>query len=376
MNYQQFNKEDFISDSFFRQWVKHPDNESNLFWENFLKTNPGQADTIYQAAEIVRNISAAAANLSEKSSFVEEEDIWESIKKQAFETESETEETTAPNIWWRGWSTFAAAASVMLMLGILGWVYLNRRTSEPTQVMKELVAKTPSRYIQEFNDAEKPKLVILPDGSSVLLQKDSRLTYARKFDGEKREVYLVGEAYFEVSKNPQQPFFVYANELVTKVLGTSFNIKAYSEENDVVVTVRTGKVAVFHQADPQKEEKKNSLSLDGLVLLPHQQAVFARQELRLSKTSGETVINLPKILPVQISTFIYDAVPASEVFKELSTAYGIEIVYDEGVLKSCRLTADLSDEPLSKKIEIVCKSIEANYDIQSNRIVVSSLGCQ
>ena len=90
--------------------------------------------------------------------------------------------------------------------------------------------------VEQTNNSNKPQIITLSDGSSVLLQPNSKLSYPKIFTGNERKVYLSGEGFFEISKNPKKPFFVYANEIVTKVVGTSFRVKAYSDQPDVEVT--------------------------------------------------------------------------------------------------------------------------------------------
>ncbi|AOM79380.1 FecR family protein [Pedobacter steynii] len=86
--------------------------------------------------------------------------------------------------------------------------------------------------------------VILSDGSEILLNSGSELKYPRHFTGTKREIYLNGEAFFKVAHNPDKPFVVTTRKLQTTVLGTSFNIRAYSAMDQVVVNVATGKVGI------------------------------------------------------------------------------------------------------------------------------------
>ena len=89
----------------------------------------------------------------------------------------------------------------------------------------------------------------MPDESTVELAANSRIAYANNFDSAgTRDVYLSGEAFFKVTKNPCRPFRVFANEIVTKVLGTSFSVRSFEKDTVIQVTVRTGKVSVYSQA--------------------------------------------------------------------------------------------------------------------------------
>jgi ferric-dicitrate binding protein FerR (iron transport regulator) len=224
---------------------------------------------------------------------------------------------------------------------------------------------------EAVNTAEKPLLVNLPDGSSVLLLKGSRLSFNKEsFNQSKREVYLSGEAFFEVAKNQEKPFFVYANELVTKVLGTSFTIRAFENSQNVEVVVKTGKVSVFTQQDPQKENKLKDDKLEGLVLLPNEQIVLKRTELKLSRSK----IEKPELLtlPAQKLSFEFDDVPFGEVVETIERAYGVEIVFDSELLSKCRLTAYLSDEPLKDKIRMICDALSARSEVIDGKIHIKA----
>ncbi len=93
--------------------------------------------------------------------------------------------------------------------------------------------------------------MVLPDGSSVELAAGSRISYPNDFgSGNSRDIYLSGEAFFKIARNSGQPFRVFANEIVTKVLGTSFSVRSYEKDTTISVTVRTGKVSVCSQMSP------------------------------------------------------------------------------------------------------------------------------
>ncbi|WP_300701825.1 FecR family protein [Bacteroides sp.] len=114
--------------------------------------------------------------------------------------------------------------------------------------------------------------VVLPDGSVVCLNSGSVLKYDPAFTRNKnREVYLVGEGYFEVHKNPEKPFIVHTEGLNVKVLGTVFNVRAYKEEPNIEVALVEGKVNVFSKSE----------TTGNVVLKPNQRAVYDKQSGRL-----------------------------------------------------------------------------------------------
>ena len=113
--------------------------------------------------------------------------------------------------------------------------------------------------------------VTLQDGSIVTLEPGSEVRYTQKFMNH-REIFLSGDAFFEVTKDPNHPFFVYANEITTKVLGTSFRVKAKQGEKEIVVAVKTGKVSVFAKSIDDVLNKNGQ----EITLTPNQQVIYKR----------------------------------------------------------------------------------------------------
>lgn len=105
-------------------------------------------------------------------------------------------------------------------------------------------------YTPVYREVRSPKgekvVVLLADGSRVWLNADSRLVYPEQFVGDEREVTLEGEAYFEVKKNPDNPFMVQADEMKIRVTGTSFNVSAYPSDKKIVTTLDEGKIMIGH----------------------------------------------------------------------------------------------------------------------------------
>ena len=159
----------------------------------------------------------------------------------------------------------AAAAAVILLCLSVGTVYLYM---QPTS-------------LQTVSTMAETRNVILPDGSSVLLNRHSSLSYPKRFKSDNREVQLTGEAYFEVASNVEVPFIVKTADMEITVLGTSFNVKAYPEDENVVTTLVSGKVS---QEYTKSEEE--------VILNPSDQAVYTKSsgELKVERVDVNEVI--------------------------------------------------------------------------------------
>ena len=340
-----------------------PDEADVWEWEDWSDGNPDRQHLIQQAFLILDRLSLKWSREQIQTKLKQlDDDIHQSL---------DLEEPLPELIYKRRplalyWSM---AASVLLFLGLGWWYYQLNYTQSP--IYKELISNALTPLIEKENTLDKPLLVTLNDGSSILLQKGSRLSFPEQFATDKREVYLDGEAFFEVAKNPQQPFYVYANEVVAKVLGTSFTIKAYQGKKDIEVIVRTGKVSLYKLNDIKNTNTQKKI--EGVVIVPNQQINFDKDHNNFSKS----LVEQPQML-AQMPVFDFEFKDASAVtvFETIQKAYGISIVYDEEVLKDCPVTASLSDEPLYGKLDLICDAIEADYQILDGQIVISSKGCK
>src|SRR5690606_4748296 len=134
--------------------------------------------------------------------------------------------------WWKKTAVVAQVAAALLIVA-LGWYGYTTMLPQDQEVIQRTVK----------NDGE-PKQLLLPDGSTVWLNSESQIQYADNFTGKTREIFLSGEASFDVKRDESKPFIVHTGSLATQVLGTSFNIRAYIEQTDIEVTVSSGKVSV------------------------------------------------------------------------------------------------------------------------------------
>ena len=367
--YKNFRVQDFVWDDSFRQWVLHPTRESDRMWSAWLAENEDMLSTANQARDMI-----LAMVVNEPS--ITDQEIKRNVKtvigKLTLTPAEERTEKRRINVWLR----MAAAVVLISMLGWWGSKMVLRTKPLPgeTQVVSSDIPAG-AELIEVYNNKPVAQVVSLEDGSKITLRPGGLLKYKKGFSkGERREVYLTGEAFFDVAKNPERPFFVYARELVTKVLGTSFNIDARVDSDNVTVAVRTGKVSVFAASDLEVKEKITSKELDGIILTPNQKITFQRDKVRLVKSIVEQPeIILPK---TQVPRFDFEETPVSEVFATIAKAYGIEIIYDEDLFGGCPLTARLDTENLHDKLTIICKAVEANYEILDGQIIIHGKGCK
>ncbi len=214
---------------------------------------------------------------------------------------------------WRraGW-----AASVLLLCCIGGMLWLSRSRVET---------------LTYTTDASQKRTVILPDGSLVTLNSNSAISYREKEKG--REVELSGEAYFDVKHDERRPFFVTATEVRVKVLGTSFNVKAYESDDSISTTLLKGSVLLESQAG-----KRSRMELE-----PNQHVSFVRAEnafvpgdIRDYYEAGWRNGNL-----------VFENEPLKNILPELEKWYGVPFEIEEDLL-GCRFSMAIGDEGLEQ----------------------------
>lgn len=278
----------------------------------------------------------------------------------------EEEKTFRLNYKW------LAAAAVLLVFSWIGFKQLTKPDSVSYKQLVNNTKKLTGEIYEKENLTSKPLFISLPDESSVILQPHSKISYSpQQYNKTKREVILSGEAFFEVQKNSEVPFFVYANELITKVLGTSFTIKTNASQTEVIV--KTGRVSVIMQNDVQKDEKINGKTLEGFVLSANEQVKVLNDQ----KIEKPVIVKQEELLqPIQKLSFDFDETPAVEIIEVIKKAYHVEISYNKEKLSNCKLTAHLSDEPLIEKIKLICIALDATYEENENKFVIKSNGCK
>lgn len=373
MNEQEFSTlEDFVFNTSFREWLLDNNSVHKLYWEKWIKEHPDKVQLLNYAKGIVYALTVKHRQLSETE--IEDEIRGIMQKTSANTTASEMKSDSSPaNRQLEPFFKKLAIAAAVTAVTVLSVFYLglrNRKENIKAGVYKQSVTSTASN-IEEENNSNSVRLVKLPDGSELQLYPQSKLVYSPDSFSKKRDVQLTGEAFVDVKKNTSIPFVVYTKDLVLKVLGTSFIVKAYPFEEKATVSVRTGKVSVYRK---ENFSNKTALAntLDGLILIPNQQVIYDVPKNQLRKT----IIDKPVVLSAELpQTFIFNSTPLKEVFKTMQNAYGITIIYDESVINSCSLSASMGDESFYQKLELICKAVNASYESIDGMIYIWSAGC-
>jgi transmembrane sensor len=241
----------------------------------------------------------------------------------------------------------AIAASTLILAGAF-WLYKAKLSNKP--------ANTLAMAEKHTTPGEKKK-VDLPDGTTVTLNASSRLRIANSFGDDKREVYLDGEAFFDVKRDPQKPFIVHTGKIATQVLGTHFNVSAYKNDSNITVSLVQGKVQVDMNNDPSKR----------IILDPGKQMTYSKTNHQAHVTDfiAEDITGWKENKLV----FNYDSWP--DAAKKLSRWYGVPVQLKDSTLLRCKLKGTFDNIPLVKVMEQIRMVADVSWQMQGNKVIIS-----
>jgi len=358
--------EQILGDNHFRDWALGLAPEYDEYWRNWRTLSNVHEITLQKGMEILKD-------LNDESPAFSDEYIAQKVG-EAIAIAQAKEQQGSDKQFYQIFRKFRhLAASVIFLSGLAG-IFIKYYSPENaverhSQNSTEHPAENQYTVINNFTI---PSHLILPDGSSVILQPQSEISYPTQFSDHHRDVILRGDAFFEVVKNPNSPFTVIAGNIRTKVLGTSFRIATKQGSSQVLVSVKSGKVAVYtdvNSSDSNDAEPKT-------VLHHNQQALFLNNEIELPQEIETGSPSVFPDFPIETISFVYDSAPVVKVIEDLEAAYGVDIQFNQEDLTNCSITAQLEDEPLQQKLKWICTILEATCTIENNQIIIHSKPCK
>jgi transmembrane sensor len=274
--------------------------------------------------------------------------VFSEIKNTIHETEAKV--VSLPQRKPGFWRSIAAVAAVLLISFTLylEWPSLQSRLHP----VKLTTLQAPIDQKSE---------ITLTDGSRVWLNTGSALKYPKTFNGKTREIYLSGEAYFDVRHDAGKPFIIHTGTVLTTVLGTAFNIKEDKYKRTIQVTVTRGKVSVA-----------NGNKLLG-VITPNQQISFNT----LKAEVVQATVNANAVVAWQQSDLHFEDVSFGDAIAQLQQHFNVKISFGNIKLKDCRFTGtSLRGEELEKILKVMCAFNNTIYEIKPDgSIVIDGPGC-
>jgi transmembrane sensor len=264
-------------------------------------------------------------------------------KKKAIESVDNQEIKPIVKLNWV--SNFLKIAAVLVVLFGLWFVAAKQFT-------------TPQNDVLTFKSGNQSIEKILPDGTKILLSKNSEITYPKSFEGDTREINLTGEGFFDVHHDSVHPFIIHTQGTDVRVLGTSFNVRAYNAQ--VQVLVKTGRV----------QFSKNNANV---ILTKGQKGEILANVDTIIKSE---ISEVKMVMKDKLNSFVFNKMSLGEVAENLSKQFNKEIKFSQDKIKNCKLTATFENENLENIIAVIAETFNLKVDSQSDTILLSGEGCE
>ncbi|MFC1555344.1 FecR family protein [candidate division KSB1 bacterium] len=246
----------------------------------------------------------------------------------------------------RGSSTFGRFmkyAAVLILCVLVPYFVLQKTNEQPAENLIEV-------YVENGETKE----VLLPDGSEVLLDAGSILTYPEEFQ-DTREITLTGEGYFEVVRNPEKPFEVQAQHAVIKVLGTKFNVRAWDRTEGVKVAVSEGRVSL------QSAENANR---DPVIITANQVSFMGTN----GSISAPVDVNIDNFLSWANRDLEFHDVYLKEIISQLERWYDLRIVFENESLLALKVSMHVNRRPLPEILELIAAMSDQEFEKTDNKV--------
>jgi transmembrane sensor len=354
----------------FQQYVHHPNDEINDYWDSFCKLDTNNNSEFEKALKIHQLLISnkkpkvdpilRSAQLNALLKRIEYEDFYNKFLKPPFFKKP----------------AFRIAASVSIILSLsylLSLVWVNLKSPLNTTAYNEIIVP-----------AGEKSQVLLPDGSKIWLNSESKLRYPSQFIAGHRDVYLEGEAFLEVSKIKRSKFYVHTQGVNIEVLGTVFNVKSYPEDNTVETSVVEGKVMV----DASSVNK----NLKPVILHPVERAIFYKTESQLSYVAKEIthtrpklekeispltrisvgIVNIKNVTCWKDQYLVFDNETFEEMGIKISRWYKIQVEIKDEHLKKQRFTGKfINNETFYQVMDAIKLTTPLKYEFKDNILTVS-----
>jgi transmembrane sensor len=328
---------DFVLDESFQQWVLQPTAERDMVWQNFLQENPEKSADISKAKKLVLNFREDNDTPSINSAGL----VWNKIKQQTIE---EKEVEIVSLIPKKTYSWVRIAASITLIVGLCSslYYYLNANN--------EVI------YQSAFGES---KNVTLPDGSVVKLNANSTLKTSKNWSNtDSREVWLDGEAFFTVTKQPNQgnaKFIVHANQVNVEVLGTEFNVSDRDTNTDV--TLNSGKI---------KLEVHKENNTETIMMKPGEQVSYSTNSLKISKKE----VKAETISAWVNNRWMLESTSLNEIANKIENTFGLEVIIKDSLLAQERMTGVIVTNNLDEVLEGISTIYSLKVKKENKQIIL------
>ena len=348
---------DLVLNPEFRKWVLYPNAELNKTWRNYLAKNPTSAQDVEVARELILELFSNQYPLQDR----EYREIWSKIETETTNEDQIKQHAKVVPIRQgitskrptKDQSSFqfgylSRIASILLIS--MGFGIFAHMLTKPDPI--EEVAQ-PEKYVMFRNPPGVKSSITLGDGTRVMLNAGSNLSYEENKFKEVREVFLEGEAFFEVVPDPERPFTVNAGGVHATALGTTFNIMAYKEEKQQI-SLHTGKVSI---EVPNTEIEKIFLSPREAIRISPDRRVVSK-----AKFDEETILAWTK------KTIVFEDTSLAEAIRTLENWYGVKFNFQNRPKPGMHLSGRFHNETLENVMEGLRYTAGLDFNIENDRV--------
>jgi len=319
MKYRDYQVVDFIKDDFFVEWIKNPSTQSNNFWQAYIAANPDQIQSIKQARAFITSISYDEHLPLSGEEYIE---IFERILKPSKQNPWAVRKKIA-----RRSLQLAATISIVFVLSVL-FRQIKAEETHPKEV--------PLTTIIKENPRGQKSTSILPDGTRINLNAESQLIIDPKYGVNERKVHLVGEAFFDVAPDKSKPFIIKTGKVATMVLGTSFNVRSFANEDNIEILVVSGEVSV-------SDTLGNSILLN-----PNELLEYDHLNSMIKMTTHK---NLIPYIGWKDGVLAFRDDDFKQVIDKIEQWYDVKIIIDENFQLHGKYTAEYNHKSLKKVMD-------------------------
>lgn len=242
-------------------------------------------------------------------------------------------------------------AAIFLVAGLIGVLAYQNWYQPKPEVQEPVLREISTANAQRAN-------LTLADGTEVMLNAGSTVKFPDQFEADVREVFLEGEAYFEVVRNTEKPFVVHSRGAVIKVLGTSFSVRSYPEDGQVRVVVREGRISL---------ESENTKSTQRTFVSAEQLGRYVLDEDE-KKMETAQIDDMQLYLSWREGYLKFREAPVSQVARELERRYGVEVTFSDDDIKEKSLTASLKSRSIKNVLDVITMSLDVEYRLDENNV--------
>ena len=283
-------------------------------------------------------------NLSKSMNNVNVDSAWEKVKNRILEDNEslpKLEESNVRKISFTSVLKYAAMVIVLIGLGIITTKVVNISSNELNTVYADL--------------NEQGKEIVLPDGTKVFLNSESTLSFPKEFKSNERRVELTGEAFFDVTKNPEKPFVIESNEAEVKVLGTSFNVNANLPNHEIEVYVKTGLVQL---------SRKESIN-EKILINPGDVGKLTSSSINKVKNDN------PNILAWKTKKIIFNEDRLSNVISTLNKVYNVDIACNDTHVLDLKYSSTFRNQEIDSILTVICLTLDLKtIESDDNQIIL------